>query len=73
MNTICCYTYSARTRTVRACRTASFGSNVAGLRHIRIYRKAFYMQVSKRYGEKLSESYSLIKNINPQQQERFDR
>lgn len=30
-------------------------------------------EVSKRYGAKRGESYSLIRNTNPQQQERFDR
>ena len=52
---------------------SEFWKQRGGLTSFSDLREVFYMQASRRYGVKLIESYSLIKNTNPQQQERFDR
>ena len=52
---------------------SEFWKQHAGLTSYSDLQEVFYMQVSKRYGAKRGESYSLIKNTNRQQQERFDR
>ena len=52
---------------------SEFWKQRGGLTSYSDLQEVFYMQVSKRYGAKRGESYSLIKNTNPRQQERFDR
>ncbi len=52
---------------------SEFWKQRGGLTSYSDLQEDFYIQISKRYGAKRGESYSLIKNTNPQQQERFDR
>ena len=52
---------------------SEFWKQRGGLTSFSDLQEVFYMQASRRYGAKLIESYSLIKNTNPLQQERFDR
>lgn len=52
---------------------SEFWKQRGGLTSYSDLQEEFYIQVSERYGAKRGESYSLIKNTNPQQQERFDR
>lgn len=52
---------------------SEFWKQRGGLTSYSDLQEVFYMQVSKRYAAKRGESYSLIKNTNPRQQERFDR
>lgn len=52
---------------------SKFRKQRGGLTSYSDLQEDFYMQLSKRYGAKRGESYSLIKNTNQQQQERFDR
>lgn len=52
---------------------SEFWKQRGGLTSYSDLQEVFYMQVSKRYGAKCGESFSLIKNTNPWQQQRFDR
>lgn len=52
---------------------SEFWKQRGGLTSYSDLQEDFYIQVSSRYGAKRGESYSLIKNTNSQQQERFDR
>ena len=52
---------------------SEFWKQRGGLTSYSDLQEDFYIEVSKRYGAKRGESFSLIKNTNPQQQQRFDR
>lgn len=52
---------------------SEFWKQRGGLTSYSDLQEDFYIQISKHYGAKRGESYSLIKNTNQQQQERFDR
>lgn len=52
---------------------SEFWKQRGGLTSYSDLQEDFYIQISKRYGAKRGESYSLIKNTNQQQQERFNR
>ena len=52
---------------------SEFWKQRGGLTSYSNLQEEFYMQLSKHYGAKRGESFSLIKNTNRQQQERFGR